>query len=121
MKEKQIEEMAKILGSDCGDCQECEYYRVRVKEGINACYFKYAEMLYNAGYREQEWISVEERLPDAYSHIIACDKFGTVGEAVYFGEGWYGKGWFEWVDEDAPIIATHWMPLPEPPKGENEE
>jgi hypothetical protein len=61
---------------------------------------------------ESKWISVEERLPDILSTIIVCDKKGNVGEAYY-----YGEGSFQWIDGDL-VIVTHWMPLPEPPKGE---
>ena len=131
MEENQIEEMSKILGSDCGDCQECEYYRVRVKEGINACYFKYAEMLYNAGYRKQsEWISVEERLPELEdgrnwgnhrprSIRVLCVCQQRSGK-VFVKEGYYEL--FSnrpcWRIPGSIDSVTHWMPLPEPPKGE---
>lgn len=120
IKEKQIEEMAKVLGSDCGDCQECEYYRVRVKEGINVCYFKYAEMLYNAGYRKQsedalkgEWISVEERMPEKEGKYLVCTTKGNIGVGNFID--YYGTGTHLCFDGWA---VSHWMPLPEQPKGE---
>lgn len=56
-KEKQIEEIAKILASNCGKCTECDHYHKEINE-IDSCYFKYAEMVYEAGYRKQktsEW------------------------------------------------------------------
>jgi hypothetical protein len=74
-----------------------------------------------------EWISVEERLPDCEygsetEALLFRLKTGTV-EAGYFGTGGRfrdkyfrcyhhaNEGW------DAKDV-THWMPLPEPPKGD---
>ena len=56
-KEKQIEEMAKILLKDCeGACTECAYYEKYA--GVTCIPFRMANELYNAGYRKQsegEW------------------------------------------------------------------
>lgn len=48
-KQKQIEEMAKVLDGDCGECYTCKYFESR---GINCTYLLGAEYLYNAGYRK---------------------------------------------------------------------
>ena len=58
--------------------------------------------LIQQGVTVQEWISVEDRLPEEGEHILVC----------------YIDGWI--CDQHAPIDngITHWMPLPEPPKGE---
>jgi hypothetical protein len=48
-KQKQIEEMAKIIckeGANNGDCDKCGFHRQCSK-------FKVAEKLYNAGYRKE--------------------------------------------------------------------
>jgi hypothetical protein len=84
-----------------------------------------AEILVNTGWRKQsegvtdtnvgsksEWISVEDRLP-TQRFVIACDEYGNVGEVVRIGESR-----FEWIGNDDRAFVTHWMPLPEPPKGE---
>lgn len=110
-EKKQIEEMARILcrfytseDDYCGKCPDCV---VRDE----------AKRLYNAGYRKQEWISVDERLPDDVCGVYVCDEYGLMGEAYYCG-----RGRFEWAySEDLETAyATHWMPLPEPPKGEQQ-
>ena len=50
------------------------------------------------------WISVSDRLPDRYAHVLACGADETLFLAVYDGPGW---------DDD---YITHWMPLPDPPR-----
>ena len=75
--------------------------------------------------RVQEWISVEDRLPDACGcPCLLCGKnsFGQI--RVFEGfTGYMERGKFEWhsnqkdIDIDVWTI-THWMPLPKPPKGE---
>lgn len=62
--------------------------------------------------KQSAWISVDDRLPEEYTHVIVCDEDGNVGEAVY-SKG----GYFEWVENERIAFSTHWMPLPEPPKG----
>lgn len=107
--EKQIEEMAFDI---------CVARKANYSDGCRVCsknesclYQDIAYDLYRAGYRKQsEWISVEERLPDNRKFVIVCDKYGNVGEA------YHRAGRFEWVDDEEVVEATHWMPLPEPPK-----
>ena len=93
-----------------------------------------ADHLISNGVTVQEWISVKDRLPEkngAYLTVINCfgrhltidvHSFAKDGEAVdeynlagekdvwYFYDSEYG-----YVPSDS---VTHWMPLPEPPKGE---
>lgn len=91
---------------------------------ISACdALKYAERAVEAGYCKQEWISVEERLPEPQiSVLVYCFYHGE----WQIREAWYGaktKAWFVIVDggsyRELPI--THWMPLPEAPKGGDEK
>ena len=62
-----------------------------------------------------KWIPVTERLPKYNTFVIVFAE-GIVGEAVLDDANyWYWAG----TDEDASEInVTHWMHLPEPPKGE---
>ena len=66
-----------------------------------------------------EWISVNDRLPEDGENVIACDKERAVCEAIYDKDGkFYWSGfWGDWCDV---LEATHWMPLPEPPKEEED-
>ena len=71
-----------------------------------------ADYLISNGVTVQEWISVKDRLPDDDEVVIIC----TDKNFVYAGE-LIGDTWF--LDNDSwTATVTHWMPLPEPPKGE---
>lgn len=58
-----------------------------------------------------EWISVKDRMPEQYSYVIVFTGL-EVTEAFY--DGWR----FGCTSKSHPISVTHWMPLPEPPKGD---
>ena len=73
--------------------------------------------LIDNGVTVQEWISVEERLPEEkvncivhYKHAY-CDNddYWEIGICFYDGEKF---------QLDSAYKVTHWMPLPQPPKGE---
>lgn len=64
-----------------------------------------------------EWIPVTERLPEKAGKYIVCGQWRGkpaetwVCELIAIGEF---KGW---ANEARNPAVTHWMPLPEPPKG----
>ena len=72
-----------------------------------------------------EWVSVEERLPEVNGEYIvhACDEGCSHDEVVWGGDAvvcaeYYSDSWtwYEGTAEyDISDIVTHWMPLPEPP------
>ena len=67
-----------------------------------------------------KWIPVTERLPKDDRFLVTTSN-GVVGEA-FLDEGkfyWQECVGNEYWDGEDPIESvTHWMPLPEPPKGE---
>lgn len=65
----------------------------------------------------RQWISVNERLPDIGKSIIFATKSGYAAEGEYIGDCWVQYRWTTKVKNEA---VTHWMPLPEAPKGEIE-
>ena len=76
-----------------------------------------AEYLIEHGVTVQEWISVDDRLPKEkvncivhYKHAY-CDNddYWAIGICFYDGEKFQINPAYK---------VTHWMPLPEPPKGE---
>ena len=98
VREKLVELLADFYGCDP------MYY------GVDA--LAIAQHLTNYGVTVQEWISVKDRLPEDDEVVIIC----TDKNFVYAGE-LIGDTWF--LDNDSwTATVTHWMPLPEPPKGE---
>ena len=65
----------------------------------------------NDGHKS-EWISVDERLPETEGKYLVCTTNGNIGVGSFID--YYGKGTRLCFDCWA---VTHWMPLPEPPKG----
>lgn len=90
---------------------------------ISACdALKYAERAYEAGYSKQEWISVEERLPEKNISVLAFY------HRVYKSGGSFDMALVAKLNEEGFFVPfncspvrdasiTHWMPLPEAPKG----
>ena len=77
---------------------------------------KIADYLITHGVTVQEWISVNDRLPEEkvncivhYKHAY-CDNddYWAIGICFYNGD----KFQMDWSYK-----VTHWMPLPKPPKG----
>ena len=77
-----------------------------------------AEKLISNGVTVQEWISVDDRLPenDQWALCFMKDKsFGTFRVLQWNYIDWQWNDGDEWFDEKD---VTHWMPIPEKPKGE---
>ena len=86
-----------------------------------------ADYLIDSGVTVQEWISVKDRLPDNKEHdwvlaqVVEDNGFMHIPKVVEYRQ--QKNDWFEetygWLSEhNGAFIVTHWMPLPQPPKGE---
>ena len=93
-----------------------------------------ADYLIANGVTVQEWIPVTERLPEedgdylvfkrfagnAWSDVVSFAKDGRqVSECTFVGK--WQNVWYYYDSEWGYIrtnAVTHWMPLPQPPKGE---
>ena len=67
-----------------------------------------------------EWVRVEERLPENGQIVLFHQKDGFIYCAEYFvGKELMSPEWF--IDNDSwnAKVVTHWMPLPAPPEKEN--
>lgn len=73
-----------------------------------------AEYLIANGVTIQRWIPVTERLPEEQKNVIAYTDVGSFAETAH----WTGYRWEKTWDFEVLYGVTHWMPLPEPPKGE---
>lgn len=106
------EKQEAIMSTDLGMCH------TEFETGVGEIYTDYDETsrkMFAKGYRKQEWISVDERLPNEAESVLAYGETGICFATRYEGD---------WL---TPMIypgeLTHWMPLPEPPmmKGGAEE
>lgn len=72
---------------------------------------------YDKGYEDgrPKWIPVAERLPDKPGRYIICEELGRVMIAGWDTSCWFGGHSYS---KFTVYKATHWMPLPEQPKGE---
>lgn len=77
---------------------------------------KTVQNLYKMGYRKQEWISVDERLPEVATDVLVITASGSfkVGRCNIYHNGTLVL----WMTNDGlgERAITHWMPLPEAPK-----
>ena len=95
--------------------------------------YEFADCLLANGVTVQEWISVDDRLPeDSGCYLVVYrDKYnGSISIAfdMYvkcnIGEWWESEfacditKQFLWATRLQEQEVTHWMPLPQPPKGE---
>ena len=95
----------------------------------NATMVQLAEYLINSGITVQEWISVKDRLPDNKEHdwvlaqVVEDNGYMHIPKVMEYRQ--LRNDWFEetygWLSEHNGLFSvTHWMPLPEPPKKEND-
>ena len=77
-----------------------------------------ADHLIAHGVTVQEWVSVDDRLPKDWTDVLVSSRFGFLETAVYTGTpGKWRIGWNgDMLEADS---ITHWMPIPQPPKGDN--
>ena len=76
-----------------------------------------ADYMLDHGVTVQEWVSCKDRLPEDDSDVLA---YLRIGEESRIFPANYAKGmWFDCVfNTPATERITHWMPIPQPPKGE---
>lgn len=120
-KDKQIEQerydMAKIMADN---------FHINGEKWDDSDFEWTAHCLQMEGYHKQsEWISVDERLPDNHRTVLVACKGMTIAGAAPIAVGSYGGGHWFLADAEGTlyltkymhIVVTHWMPLPEVPKG----
>lgn len=86
-----------------------------------------ADHLISNGVTIQEWISVKDRLPNNKEHdwvltqVVEDNGYMHIPRVMEYRQ--LRNDWFEetygWLSEHNGLFSvTHWMPLPNPPKGE---
>lgn len=106
--------------------------REKLVELINDCRFmegygmdlveRQADHLIAHGVTVQEWISVDDRLPEEGEYVLCVLKGFNYGGKIQVckfvpADKFKDKPYFEHFRNGFPSV-THWMPLPQPPKGE---
>ena len=77
-----------------------------------------ADHLIDNGVTVQEWISVKDRLPEAGEYVVCIAKRNPFSMFMPMVARIKKNGWVNPITEQYISEVTHWMPLPEPPKGE---
>ena len=119
VREKLVE-LQSIITCPNAICNFCEHFK---NKGACEKHKKevVADNMIANGVTVQEWISVKDRLPEAYNLVLAVCKSGKIFVGEYVDLGWRTLWRIKTARDstkEITQIVTHWMPLPEPPKGE---
>lgn len=66
----------------------------------------------------QEWISVYDELPEVGGYVVCIAKRNPFSRFMPMVARIKKNGWVNPITEQYISEVTHWMPLPNPPKGE---
>ena len=77
-----------------------------------------ADYLLDNGVTVQEWISVKDRLPEAGRYVVCIAKRNPFSRFMPMVARIEKNGWVNPITEQYISEVTHWMPIPQPPKGE---
>ena len=77
-----------------------------------------AENLLENGVTVQEWISVDDKLPEVGGYVVCIAKRNPFSRFMPMVARIEKNGWVNPITEQYISDVTHWMPLPHPPKGD---
>ena len=77
-----------------------------------------ADHLISNGVTVQEWISVEDRLPEVGGYVVCIAKRNPFSRFMPMVAKIEKNGWVNPITEQYISEVTHWMPMSNPPKGE---
>ena len=123
MTEKEVVQALHICGEG-HPCRDCQLYGKEIScvETLRKYALDLIERLTaeNAALREKvpQWISVEDRLPEAWKNEEDNTLINYMIYSPYFGVdiGNYHKEAGTWLCMALPCTVTHWMPLPDAPE-----
>ena len=67
----------------------------------------------------QEWVSVNDRLPEVGGYVVCIAKRNPFSRFMPMVARIEKNGWVNPITEQYISEVTHWMPIPQPPKGDN--
>ena len=77
-----------------------------------------ADYLLDSGVTVQEWISVKDRLPEVGGYVVCIAKRNPFSRFMPMVARIEKNGWVNPITEQYISEVTHWMPMPQPQKGE---
>lgn len=77
-----------------------------------------AENLLENGVTVQEWISVNDRLPENGGYVVCIAKRNQFSRFMPMVARIEKNGWANPITEQYISEVTHWMPMLQPPKGD---
>ena len=92
--------------------------RAKGDDRIDYSFEDVADHLIANGVTVQEWISVKDRLPEAGGYVVCIAKRNPFSRFMPMVARIEKNGWVNPITEQYISEVTHWMPLPELPKGE---
>ena len=84
----------------------------------NMAMMQLADYLISHGVTVQEWISVCDELPEADRYVVCVAKRNPFSRFMPMVARIEKNGWVNPITEQYISEVTHWMPMPNPPKGE---
>ena len=79
---------------------------------------KIADLLIENGVTVQEWISVDDELPEVGGYVVCIAKRNPFSRFMPMVARIEKNGWANPITDQYISEVTHWMPLPQTPKGE---
>ena len=122
VRKKLVEIVCDVMESDgcIGHCNHSPCFEVE----------RVVNTLIANGVTVQEWISVDDRLPDKDGCYIvtACDEGCSCGDGIWYDtvviEAEHYKGEWSWnengTEYDITDLVTHWMQMPLAPEVKND-
>ena len=100
-------------------CDESDCITCPAGKMIGNCVHRLmADRLIAHGVTLQEWISVDDRLPEAGGYVVCIAKRNPFSRFMPMVARIEKNGWANPITEQYISEVTHWMPIPQPPKGE---
>lgn len=111
-REKLVELLVEFVEVDAWDNGEFIEKDIDFKE--------IASNLIANGVTVQQWISASDRFPERTGSYIVCTDKGAICTAKFYSDFPTGFRYKEqhWNNSRLNKHITHWMPLPQPPKGD---
>jgi hypothetical protein len=110
------EKLVKLIGGTKYGIENRSTIKVNFQRGFIE---KIADHLIAHGVTVQGWIPVTERLPERTLPPKDVLVYHDLGCGMFVDRAWYSYDKKRWCSVlGMKLKVTHWMPLPEPPKGE---